>query len=397
MPFFRWQGIDLEGNDRRGTLAARSPSDLDTLLFSQDIALLSHAPIYPRAARSLSLEHKTSLMRQLATLVNAGIYIDHALELVTLQERKKSIQEILHDMFLEVHHGTHLSMALKQYPTIFDSLTIQAIEAGQLSGRLPKTLQALADYYDELLMFRKQIMRAITLPLITAGFFIFVAAIIIFIIMPTFSWLFISFNQELPRATKIMLEISDFLRSWPFLILLLSGISIGLWLWRWHQQKKPQQLWLSWCLWHTPGIGKLIKTIHACRFLQSLAVSLEGGVSIKPALETVRNTLHPLFINQLESALHDVLSGTSLEQALANHPEFFTPEILAYIRIGQETGMLASMLNRAAAKQQQEIAKQLHRIAIIVQPVLMIMLGLWVSALIIAVYLPIFTLSYAVT
>jgi type IV pilus assembly protein PilC len=398
MPFFRWHGIDLQGNDQYGTLIARSTTELDSRLFSQDIALLSCTTTYPRAARSINFSSKAALFNHLATLLKAGIYVDQALELVMLQENSQGLQDVLRDIFLDVHHGNSLSTSLKQYPTIFDSLSVQIIEAGQAAGCLPHALQALAHYYEELIAFRKQLSRALTMPIITAAFFLFVALIIFIVIMPTFSWLFASFNQELPSITRLMLSLSEALRSWTALILVVACIgvsSLGLY---WYRRQKQQCIWLTRCLWRLPLIGSLLQKIHICRFFQSLALLLEGGVSIKPALETVQVTINnPLLLEQLQKPFQAVLAGMPLHEALVSQPSLFGPETLAYMRIGQETGTLGHMMARTATLYQQTINKQLSTITTIIQPLLMIILGLWIALLIIAVYLPIFTLSYAIS
>ena len=397
MAFFSWHGVDIAGVDRSGLQMARNISELKNKLFASDIALLSAKPCYPSGYGRINLSAKTELFNQLASLLNAGIYLDQAIKIIILQTKKGSaLQLVLEDLLANVQTGMPFHQALTEHPTIFDPLASQVISAGHQSGNLSIAVESLATHYETSMIFRKELWQAISMPLITTSFFIFVALIILTVIMPTFSWLFASFNKELPRTTQFMLQIGVWIRAWGLLAvpLLATAIIIVRRFYMQHQRTKEIVLRI---IWQLPLAGKISKYISIGKILESLALLTQGGVPLKRALETVqKTTTHPIVSIEIARQIESICHGISFSNTCAQRQDLFGPDIIAFIQTGEETGRLAPMLQRAAQKYQQQAAKLLKQFTTILQPALMIILGSWIALMIIAVYLPIFTLSHAI-
>ncbi len=396
MPLYKWWGIDLAGLDQRGLLTARSVEQLEKNLFEQDIALLKSQQMQARIATRTWLERKVAWLQQLTTLLGAGIYIDQALELVMIQEPHKAVRAVWQDIILEVHHGVSLAQALSRYPALFDSLTVQVIAAGQEAGSLSTALLALACYYEDMAAWRQQIRRALAGPLLTFGFFCAIALLIFVIILPNFASFFASTGHPLPATTAAILSFGQWLRHWGLVMMGLGivGGGIGCY-WLRHSPK-----FISYCIgycWYLPLIGPIIKLLSVHQLCQVFSLLLGGGISIKPALELLeKDRITPALRFCIIGLEDDILKGVSLHESFGRHPEIFSPQLIAFIRIGEASATLPAMLMQGAKISHEEALARLKKITFIIQPLLMILLGFLIAGLIMAVYMPIITLSYVI-
>lgn len=395
MPHFKWYGIDLSGKVQSGVMVARSSEEISSFLFNENIALLQcqtkkQIPFFERVPLPL----KISFFKQLTLLLGSGIFLDQALQLVLHQIKSRFFKAIVHDIALDIQHGVPLSNALKNYPTIFDNLTIAMVEAGQESGNLVQALNQLCDHQEILLEFKKKIQAVLLMPAITFIFFIIIALIIFIIIVPTFSDMIISSNQPLSKNTEYMILLSDFIRSkW-------SGIYLSLVLFfafviKYYVLKISRiKSIVHYCVLKLPLIGVVIKNITFAYFFQSLAILTQTGVHLVTALSIAHQSIdNSILKNKLELVRGLIAQGNSLSQSISQQSELFSDHIVALLAVGQESGCLPFIFCQIATVYKEEISRLLTTIATLLQPLLMIILGLLITMLVFALYVPLFNLS----
>ena len=397
MPYYKWQGVDLMGKSRRGRMFARSEHELDGLLFERDIALLNVKPIKEWSFISrVGLPIKIEFFKQLSAMVQAGVLLPEALQVVGDQASSGTFQHIIYTIARDVQEGSSLSKALEKYPQVFDPLMIALTSVGEESGRLPGALHALANYLDASHDVRKRIHAAVLLPGLTMGFFCIIALVIFVFIVPTFITLFASMRQELPTITKRMIQISSFVRSWRgisalgiFAALFVAGKSFvatarGAWL-------------LDTALLRLPFVGTVVLRRSLATFLQATSILLDGGMQLVAALKLAKNAVgNSVIKEQIVVLANDVETGSSLSKAMVQaSDQMFGPELISLVKVGEQTGNLSVMLNKASWLYHENTNRSILVITSLINPLLMIVLGLLITMLIFAVYVPVLNVSQA--
>ncbi len=398
MPYFQWRGVDITGAYKGGKLFAKSATHLDSQLLKRGIALLKTKPVrFQLFGRPISLAHKVQLFRQLSVLINAGVLLPDALTIVADQFDQPRLQEVVHTLADNVHEGISLSKALCNYPKLFDAMIVQQIRVGEESDNLADALDALSNALEMHYDFQQKLHSTLMIPCMTLGFFVCVALVIFVFIVPRFAQLFATVQKDIPPLTATMLNISTTLRSPQIFIYLVSLFLVGL-LVRIYAKSAGGKQKLDQLLIQIPFIGTLIKYRFLANFLQSLAMLLKGGMQLVPALQVIyAGTTNIIFKKQIEDILQSVDAGSSLSAAmLENSDSLFSQDVIAMVTIGQESGQLIGMLQKVAALYHEKVKRQLTLSTTALQPLLMIILGLLITALIFAVYGPIFNLASAI-
>jgi len=397
VPYFKWQGVDLRGCMRRGTLFARSQDHLDGILLKRDIALINARQAKPLISLPVTLSLKIHFFRRLAALLRAGVLLPQALSVLAESMEHVQFQEIINDMEKKIKGGFQLHNALESYPSLFAPVMIHMISVGQEAGALALSLQILSDHLEAQQHFYKKIRSVTMLPAVSFLFFIGIALIIFIGIMPLFLPLFETMQQEMPTATRWLMNISMFLGSWKA-IFYGTGLGFLFWLCYRIMGKMRRKKMIDRLVVTIPGIRHIVMLSGAFSFFNSVAMLLKGGMQLVPALRISKKAVsNHILQKQLEEIERAAASGTSLSQALSQNAGLFSrPDIEAMIAVGQESGTLAGMLSTIAHDYQERLERLLNIYSTLLQPVLMIVLGLLIALLIIAVYMPILSLSYAV-
>lgn len=394
MPYFMWRGVDIKGRMQKGKLFARSEKELDSLLLTREIALLRHKIAHTRFARSITQEIKIHFFRQLASLMRAGLLVHDALLVLSPQISNPRFQHIIATIADHVMQGKQLSEQLKQYPTLFDTVTIEMIQVGQESGTLAVSADIVADHLQSKHQLNKQLRAGALMPGITFLFFFMVLFVIFVAVIPIFADLFASTGKHLPKMTQVMLSISSFLRS--IYALVAIGIAIVFFLgikWFAHHNKKIVDGFIL----QLPFFGRLTRKKSLVYFTQSLSLLLKGGMQLVPALAVAQKTVNNSILrDSLVQIEHDVTAGSSLSDACARQQEWFGQETVAMVSVGQESGQLGEMLHKVAFLHEERVKEALLFVTKVIQPLLMVFLGLLVTALLFSVYVPIFTLSQVI-
>ncbi len=286
MPYYRWQGVTIVGDHKKGLLFARSSEHLDALLMTREIALINHKPQRQWMKKPIRMRDKLQFFRQLSVLIDSGVLLSDALGIVGDQLNHPPFQELVHAIAVQVQEGASLGDAVENYPQVFDPITIQLIYAGEESGRMAETLQAISGHIAVTQDFYTKLRAALFLPAITLAFFFAIVMIIFVLIMPRFIDIFASMQQEIPPLTKRLLAISEFMRTpWMGIMVLVCGL-LGIIGWRLTRRGRGRRI-IDVLLMYLPLIGPIVQQRFLGYTMQALSVLLHGGMPIVQALGVV--------------------------------------------------------------------------------------------------------------
>lgn len=398
MPYFRWKGIDLEGAMRAGKTCAASVEDLDTLLLHKDIALMSCSQLSTGfLARSVSMEVKIQFFKNLATLLEAGVMMPEALALVAHHVKNIEFHELLYTLKREVETGILLSDAMARHRHIFNPLMIEMVGIGYETGSLVGSLQRLVTYLETMAEFKKKIRMALMMPLITFVFFLMIASVLVVYVVPQFESFFIALKQPLPASTRMVLQMSNAIRAYGLYLVACIGIICGLVVWLYHKKKEVRYA-LDRAMLSVPFFGPLLLTRLCAQMSQALALLLEGGVTVVHAFSIITSLVdNEVLRNVLIRVKRDIESGVLVSDALERRGKgYLGSDAIALVRVGETSATLAPMFAAAARRYQSSVADTLQRLLNIMQPLVIILLGLLITGLIMTIYVPIMSISWGV-
>jgi len=396
VPYFKWRGVDITGTLRYGKLSARSPKHLDTLLFKRGIALLSSSLVFLFwFSRTIRLPLKIEWLRQLTLLIKSGVLLPDALSIVADQLNHPVLQDVVHAIAESVCNGVSFSSAIKQHKEIVDPIVVQLIQVGQESGKLTDTLDAAVVYLEMEHNFYTKLRSVLLMPLLAGLFLLGITLIIFGVIVPRFVDIFASLQQDIPPLTQLMIRISAFVHSWR-MIFCISIVLLFCWLGKKYFKTSSGKIVRDRLYLRLPFIGTIIQQQLLAYTLQSLALLENSGIGIVSALHIVADSIDNVVLKkELDYLSYEVSTGKSLSEAMriSAYP-LFTEEIIAMVHIGQESGNISALLEKAAQVYREKASRQLHFFTILLQPFLIIVLGILVTILIFSVYMPMMDLAH---
>lgn len=396
MPYYTWTGITLTAAILKGSHFARSQSALEQFLFAQDIALLTaHQHTWrPVFFYPINASQKADFFSQLATLLQADVHLHVALRTLAAQGGPQRFSEVIENLADDVEQGAVLSDALAKQSTIFDQIMITLCAIGQASN-LPTTLTLLSTLLLEQQAHKKKLQSALSMPLITFAFFIAIMLGMFTIVIPHFAGILSSLKTELPPVTQALFFISNALLSpsgacWG---LLLVFISIALvYFKRSHQGKNIYNT----ITFYTPYIRTFTHYRNYMLFFNSLGTMVQAGVPLTDALTLAATVITNNRIREnCQAIIENVHNGKALSVALEQIPSIPT-SVKALVAVGEQTGNLGVLLVQAGVYCEQRLNGRLAFFTIIIQPLLLLLLAGCVITLMLALYLPILSLSNSI-
>lgn len=405
MPAYRYEAVDTLGAPSKGILHAESPraarSDLRARgLFPLAVDAIaakveSHANIITHFfSERLSTNELALFTRQLASLLEAGLPLEQAFSALLEQAERPYMRDLIAAIRAEVMGGASLSDALSRHPRDFADIYRALVASGEHIGQLSGVLSRLADFVERRNALLQKIKLAFTYPAIVTAVAFTIVIFLLTYVVPQIVSVFEHSKQKLPLLTIAMLFISDLFRHWGWLLFLIIGISFFAWR---HALRDPvvRMRWHRWLL-GAPFYGRFERSLNTSRFASTLAITISSGVPILRALRTSRDTLsNAAMREQVEDATASVREGMSLARALAVHP-YFPPMLIHMIRAGEVTGELPVMLNRAAQMQEQDLERRALAIASLLEPILILTMGVLVLLIVLAVLMPIIEINQLV-
>ena len=334
----------------------------------------------------------TLFTQQLALLLKAGIPIRRCFTILAHSIKKPAFRQVILDINNDIYLGDSLAKALQNHPRLFNAIFCNMVEAGETSGTLIQILGRLAKYQQQDQSIKKRVSKALTYPLIVLIVALAVSAIMLTQVIPNFAKTYSKLSGELPYITQFVINLSEnFIQASPLILLsLLTLIGIGKLMLR---QSQQAVFFIDSLLIRLPLIGPLLRKIILGRFISTLATTISAGLPMVTALESsassVNNRCYQTAISQI---IEDVTSGLSLQRALGKQA-IFPITLKQMVNVGEESGSLVSILEKAGQIFEQEVELALDTIIPLIEPVMMLILGILVGGLLVAMYLPVFQLG----
>ena len=329
--------------------------------------------------------------RQLGVMLDAGVTLNRALDAILKQTSSKSFFNILTQVRIQVVGGSALAQALSKFPRVFSPLWVSMIETGEASGKLNFVLTRLSRYLEIKLNFKSTIITSLYYPVVLLVAAIGALVLFMLKIIPTLSQLFESFSMELPFITQMTINASDFLRA-NILFIFLGFILIVVAAW---QIQKigviNRRLWKI--LFSLPLFGNLLRVLVVERFLSQMGILVESGVPMLHSLEiSQRSAGNPVLKEIINSVKHSVKSGSTLTRPMESSG-FFAPIVIQMVNAGEESGNLAMMLEKVSSFYEEYTRTFLDRFSRLFEPLMIVIMGVFVGVLVISMYMPIFQIA----
>ena len=413
MAAFRYSAVDPSGHEQSGVLEADSARAARQLLRSRGLVALSVQAVLSGAARPgagsvftrrLSQTELSVLTRQLSSLLNAALPVADALTVLVEQSERQSMRELMAAIRTDVLAGSPLSHALARYPRQFPDLYRALIAAGEESGQLAAVLTSLADFIEERARLQQKISLAFVYPTIVTVVALLVVTGLLTYVVPKVVQVFEQTRQALPLLTRIMIGVSDFVRSdgWIVLVVIVVAVFVT------RQALQVPALRLSWhrSMLKLPVVGVLSRSINTARFAGTLSILVGSGVPILRSLQAAAETLgNDALRARVAEASVRVREGFSLANALrkedrresgARQARLFPPVLIHLIASGEATGQLPQMLARAAEMHASEAERRTLLFTSLLEPALILLMGLVVTLIVLAVLMPIIEINQLV-
>jgi type IV pilus assembly protein PilC len=392
---FQWEGKDKSGKVVRGEMRAPGNAVVNATLRRQGIIVTKIRKRRKGIGGKVRDKDITLFTRQMATMMKAGVPLLQAFDIVGKGHANPAVARLLMELKTEVETGSSLAAAFRKYPLYFDALFCNLIAAGEAAGILETLLDRLASYKEKILAIKAKIKSALFYPVaIIVVAFIITAVIMIFVI-PAFKQVFTSFGADLPAPTLFVMAVSDgFVQYWWIIFPAVIGSVWGfLELWK---RSVPVQIFMDRVMLRAPVFGELIRKSTIARWTRTLSTMFAAGVPLVEALDSVGGASgNYIYVMATKGIQQKVSTGSSLTSAM-QESNVFPNMVIQMVSIGEESGALDNMLGKVADFFEAEVDEAVKALSSLMEPMIMVVLGVLIGGMVIAMYLPIFKLGQAV-
>ncbi|MBK7662271.1 MAG: type II secretion system F family protein [Sterolibacteriaceae bacterium] len=392
---FLWEGKDKTGKQLRGEMRSTGENVVSASLRRQGIIVTKvRKQKFSRGGR-VSEKDITLFTRQLATMMKAGVPLLQAFDITAKGASNPAVGKLLTDVRTEVETGSSLAQAFRKHPVHFDALYCNLIGAGEQAGILDALLDRLATYKEKTLALKSKIKSAMFYPAAVVVVAFVVTAVIMLFVVPEFKKVFTSFGADLPAPTLFVIGISDaFVAHWYIIFGALGGGIIAFfYFWK---RSIPMQVVIDRMLLRAPIFGDIVRKATIARWTRTLSTMFAAGVPLVEALDSVGgasgNYVYKVATKQIQT---EVSTGTSLTISMQN-AQVFPMMVVQMVAIGEESGQLDAMLAKVADMYEQEVDDAVASMSSLIEPIIMVFLGVVIGGLVVAMYLPIFKLGQVV-
>ena len=398
MATFVWQGRTRTGDDVNGEIQAGSRDEAMDKLRSQNI----QATTVKKKAAGIKLPFSLAggvtskelviFTRQFATMIDAGLPLVQCLEILGNGEPNKNFQRIIFNVKAEVEQGSTFASALNKYPRVFDELFVNLVAAGEVGGILDSILNRLAQYIEKSVKLARKVKSAFTYPVAILVVAILVVIVLLWKVIPTFQNMFVEMgNSALPAPTQFVIDLSEFFAANWYLI--GGGVIVKFLVFRTIYRNHTGRYRIDSFMLRTPIFGTLIKKAAVAKFTRTLGTLVSAGVPILDGLEIVSRTSGNKVIERSIMRVRDKISeGRTMAEPLAE-ANIFPSMVVQMIGVGEATGAMDTMLNKIADFYEEEVDVAVDALTALLEPFMMVFIGGIVGGLLIAMYLPIFTVA----
>jgi type IV pilus assembly protein PilC len=402
MTVYQWTGKDKNGKIQKGEMEAASVQTVKS-----NLARLRITPARVKEKPRDIFENVSFLQpkvvekdvilfaRQFSTMIDAGLPIVQCLEILLSQQENKTFKKLLKDIKESVESGSTLADALKKFPKQFDDLFVNMIAAGEAGGILDTILRRLSGYMEKAAKLKAKVKGAMTYPLVTLVIAFIVLAVILVFVIPVFQQMFADFGKELPVPTQIVVSLSNFVKS--KILYILGAIVLFIFAFKRFYKTPKGRILVDRFVLTLPVVGMLIRKVSVAKFTRTMGTMLSSGVAILDALDITAKTSGN---KTIEGALYNVRSAIAEGQTMAeplSESGVFPPMVCQMISVGESTGALDAMLGKIADFYDEEVDQAVDNLTSLIEPFMLVFLGVTIGGLVIAMYLPIFKLAGAIS
>ena len=401
MPVYVWTGNSAKGDKKKGEMEAASEDAVRANLKRMKISIakvkLKPKDLFENVAfmQPRVKQHDIILFaRQFSTMIDAGLPIIQCLEILYAQQENATFKKMLKSIKEQVESGATLAESLKKFPKHFDDLFVNMIAAGEAGGILDTILRRLSVYMEKAAKLKSQVKGAMTYPIVTLAIAAIVLIVILVFVIPVFEDMFKDFGSQLPGFTQMVINASNFMKK------NIIGIIVGLVLFgiafnRVLKTQKGREIFDDLIL-RLPVIGLLIRKVSVAKFTRTMGTMLSSGVAIMEALEIVAKTSGNKTIEKaIYTVRSDIAEGRTMADPLAES-NVFPAMVCQMIAVGESTGALDAMLEKIAVFYDEEVDQSVENLTSLIEPFMLVFLGVTIGGLVIAMYLPIFKMAGAI-
>jgi type IV pilus assembly protein PilC len=392
---FEWEGKDKNGKVIRGEVRSGGEAQVSAQLRRQGILVTKVKKRRMRGGSSIKQKDIAVFTRQLATMMKAGVPLLQAFDIVARGSTNPRLTKLLTEIRTDVETGTSLSVAFRKHPMQFNALYCNLVEAGEQGGILEQLLERLAIYEEKTLALKSKIKSALMYPIAVLVVAFIVLTIIMIFVIPSFKEVFSSFGADLPAPTLAVMWLSEKFVSYWYIIfgVLFGGGYFFIQSWR---RSEKMQMAMDRLLLRAPVFGDLIRKSVLARWTRTLSTMFGAGVPLVEALDSVGGAAgNAVYAQATEQIQKEVSTGTALTMAMQNTGVFPTM-VLQMASIGEESGSLDHMLGKAAEFYEEEVDEMVKGLSSLMEPFIIVILGVLIGGIVVSMYLPIFKLGAVV-
>ena len=335
---------------------------------------------------SVSSQEVSIFARQFATMIGSGVPLVRCLTILQSQAENPYFKKVINQIRTDVEGGATFSKALEKHPKVFNNLFCSLVKAGEIGGILDTILERLADYLESSEALKAKIKGAMTYPVVVFAIAGLVVVALVMFVLPQFKEIFLGMNIELPWATQFLLNLSDFMVGWWFVV--LPGIVlVPLLIWKFFQTKTGSRIWDTNIL-RVPNLGMMMRKVAVAKFTRTLGTLISSGVPILQALEVTSQTAGNCVIAEaVDKTRISIREGESIAEPLKSSG-VFPPMVVQMIAVGEETGELDKMLTKIADFYDTEVDTAVKGLTSVIEPLVIVVLGIVIGGIVMAVFMP---------
>jgi type IV pilus assembly protein PilC len=400
MPSFVYTARETaSGREIRSSVEAANEQSAIAALLNRNLLVVSIQEKLAKKGKAqggkVSLSDLVVFTRQLATMIDAGIAIVQALQALAEQTPNKAMRDVLNDVCSRVQSGESYSEALQKHPKVFNRLYVSMISAGEKGGMIADIMARLATYLENTERLRKKVKTALMYPTAVTFVAIGITTFLLVKVIPVFKDVYSGFGAKLPGPTQVLMDISDLVRHWFVLLLILAAAAIWGWL-SFIKTKSGLEFWDARRI-KLPIFGSIAHKICLARFTRTLASLIRSGVPILEVLQIVSQTVGNVIMEKaIKTAMGDIERGEGISAALGKNP-IFPSMIIRMLSAGEQTGKIDEMLERVSNFLDGEIEATLSGLMSLLEPIMICVLGVLIGGMVICMFLPIFNLANIVS
>ena len=395
---FLWEGTDRNGKKIKGKSLANDEAAVRADLRRQGVVptrIRKQSKGLFAGGGKITTGDIALFSRQLATMLAAGIPLVQAFEIVGNGHENAAMQKLILDVKADVEGGSALAEALAKHPLYFDDLFVNLVEAGEQAGALESLLEKVATYKEKTEAIKKKIKKALTYPAAVLAVAFIVTTILLIFVIPSFEDLFKGFGADLPTFTRMVIDLSAFVRTQGVYLAMLIGGAVGTFLYFKKRSRKFRHF-LDRLMLKMPVVGPILQKASIARYARTLSTMFAAGVPLVEAMESVAGATGNIVYEEGVLTMRDeVATGQRLQQAMEN-TGLFPNMVIQMIAVGEESGSLDEMSAKVADFFEADVDDAVDNLSSLLEPMIMAILGVLVGGLVVAMYLPIFKLGAVV-